>query len=733
MALPYADSDSSGTPQSLVGRGAAASSLFSLPPPPAELAYFWQRGRLPEKPLVAQAVQAHRKPEMRFSPSPRHVNGHSSEIVETTMLADSALLDHFQRQREVDQSKDSQPRYVQRKHRASARKLAGAWAETVDAQICAEGDLQEVQLISHLVLENCKALRDRVEEMEEESAEHLERQAMLEDRSCDLSKSNASLEQKCSDLAQANLDLRQELHAAISRRKTEPQRFAAKTAAPALEEAAGRSATHDRIAALERSLVDVHNNVLTMASRHHLDGLVQGGLTQPDENWDRSQETDTPPDLREAAFVQTSAPRGPRMASWGSHAQPGSEDALQPSMPSSSAANMQRLNGHLEYLRLRVAESKLAAHAAGMAAQARVVQSPKAMEERPRALEKYEPHVVDNINEQYNSWGIVGVEQPEAESTPQESRFAPAAVNSDGLYASPIIGGHISSIAPAFQGQSDVTDAASDRLRVLEEELRAEFHELKTGALRKRAVALGIDEGRLEAADDAEDTKAALIDLIVGGSVLSNATDTTAGFAGGPHVATRTQKPPSRSVAAVLDPLAMGNGQADVLYTGADRNNHGIPDALQAKHRGRVATTRRRPVITGARTAADGISWRTPVADSEVAIDAEIVAHRPRFATEASTADMRSVTEAEADMRSAMDAFAAEALGSRHRPATAAISRGDSDAARNRLKELEDELRAQACIARSASAAQQEATDKVCELEKMLQGQQHFDAHPEYM
>lgn len=45
--------------------------------------------------------------------------------------------------------------------------------------------------------------------------------------------------------------------------------------------------------------------------------------------------------------------------------------------------------------------------------------------------------------------------------------------------------------------------------------LRAELDDLKKGALRKRAAALGVDDDDLEEADDAKDTKAAIIELIV--------------------------------------------------------------------------------------------------------------------------------------------------------------------------------------------------------------------------
>ena len=45
--------------------------------------------------------------------------------------------------------------------------------------------------------------------------------------------------------------------------------------------------------------------------------------------------------------------------------------------------------------------------------------------------------------------------------------------------------------------------------------LKADLNEMKKGALRKRAAGLGIDEDTLEEADDADDTKAALIELIV--------------------------------------------------------------------------------------------------------------------------------------------------------------------------------------------------------------------------
>merc|ERR1719498_818146 len=45
--------------------------------------------------------------------------------------------------------------------------------------------------------------------------------------------------------------------------------------------------------------------------------------------------------------------------------------------------------------------------------------------------------------------------------------------------------------------------------------LRAQLLAMKKGALRKKAVALGVGEDALEQADDAEDTKAAFIDLIL--------------------------------------------------------------------------------------------------------------------------------------------------------------------------------------------------------------------------
>lgn len=45
--------------------------------------------------------------------------------------------------------------------------------------------------------------------------------------------------------------------------------------------------------------------------------------------------------------------------------------------------------------------------------------------------------------------------------------------------------------------------------------LKAEWDEMKKGALRKLAAGIGIDEDTLEEADDADDTKAALIDLLV--------------------------------------------------------------------------------------------------------------------------------------------------------------------------------------------------------------------------
>merc|ERR1719171_1260148 len=45
--------------------------------------------------------------------------------------------------------------------------------------------------------------------------------------------------------------------------------------------------------------------------------------------------------------------------------------------------------------------------------------------------------------------------------------------------------------------------------------LKAEWDEMKKGALRKLAAGIGIDEDTLEEADDADDTKAALIDLLI--------------------------------------------------------------------------------------------------------------------------------------------------------------------------------------------------------------------------
>jgi len=53
--------------------------------------------------------------------------------------------------------------------------------------------------------------------------------------------------------------------------------------------------------------------------------------------------------------------------------------------------------------------------------------------------------------------------------------------------------------------------AALDR----QEEVSPDLTQMRISALRKRAVALGIDDGSLEQADDAEDTKAALIALIL--------------------------------------------------------------------------------------------------------------------------------------------------------------------------------------------------------------------------
>merc|ERR1719201_1918517 len=48
-----------------------------------------------------------------------------------------------------------------------------------------------------------------------------------------------------------------------------------------------------------------------------------------------------------------------------------------------------------------------------------------------------------------------------------------------------------------------------------EEQLRAELEEMRKGALLKRAVEVGVDEDSLEEAEEADDTKAALIELIV--------------------------------------------------------------------------------------------------------------------------------------------------------------------------------------------------------------------------
>lgn len=186
------------------------TSCGSLPPPPAELEYFWRSGKLPDRPLVMKPAQAHCMASMRFTPSPRYIHAQPSSLCQS-----SSFDDVSQRPSTAEQDPRS---WGERRYRSSARQLAGVWAQTLDAQVGAEADLSEVQKIAHMVLMNSEALQQRLTDTEEESALHRERCVLLEERSRALLAHNESLEKKCNELANENIDLRQELATALAMR-----------------------------------------------------------------------------------------------------------------------------------------------------------------------------------------------------------------------------------------------------------------------------------------------------------------------------------------------------------------------------------------------------------------------------------------------------------------------------------------------------------------------------------